>query len=304
MFQFIGYNFLGDGGALNNAPSNVDNITSTRVTSAIFDHLNVTRDTSVEYTGVVPSEWTYDTILDADFNGNIDAGNVDFIAEQVSAIEIKRRIRGEFNWITLHTIPINSVEDLDFSFNDMLNQYGVEYEYAIVPIIEDIEGEYIINSIFSQFNGVFIGDAENIYKLLYEVQYDNTQMNQQVGIFQVLGNKYPIYVANGELSYESGSVTATIMNDDYETTRVIDYQAIRQKRDALNRFLTDHRPKILKDWRGNIWLCVINSNINTTYKQSSGMGIPVMNFNWTQIGDANSQTDLESNGIISAAGVV
>ena len=298
MFQFVGYNFFSDGDALNTAPSNVDNITSVKLSNAIFDHFNATRDTDVTVTTTVPSQWDYDTIMDADFNGNIDAGNVNFLIEQVTAIKIKRRVKGSFEWMALKTVPINTIDDLVFTFNDLLNRNNTTYEYAFVPIIEDVEGEYIINSILSQFNGVFIGDAETIYKFFYEVKYGNNQRNQQVGIFQVLGQQFPIFVANGSLSYESGSVTATILNDDFEQTGVIDRTAITKQKNAIKDFLTNRKAKILKDWNSNEWLCIVNDNVNVTYKENYGMGIPVITFNWTEIGHADNQQDLYNNGII------
>ena len=298
MFQFVGYNFFSDGDALNTSPLNVDNITSVKLSNAIFDHFNATRDTDVTVTTTVPSQWDYDTIMDADFNGNIDAGNVDFIIDQISAIKIKRRVQGTFEWLTLKTIPINTVEDLVFTFNDLLNKNDTIYEYAFVPVIEDIEGEYIINSILSQFNGVFIGDAETIYKFFYEVQYGNNQRNQQVGIFQVLGKQFPVFVANGELSYESGSVTATIINEDFAINGV-NKKATLELKDAIKDFLTNKKAKILKDWAGNEWLCIVNSNISVTYKDGSGMRIPVINFNWTEIGKADNQQDLYNNGVLN-----
>ena len=297
MFQFVGYNFFSDGDALNAAPSNVDNITTINLSNAIFDHFNVTRNTNTAVSTTIPTQWDYDTVMDADFNGNIEAGNVDFLIDQISAIKIKRRVQGTFNWLTLKTIPVNTVEDLTFVFNDLLNQNNVTYEYALVPIIEDVEGEYIINTILSQFNGVFIGDAETIYKFLYEVEYGNNQRNQQIGVFQVLGKQYPVFVANGELSYESGSVTATILNEDFQQNG-INRTAITQRKNAIKDFLTNRKAKILKDWNGNEWLCIVNSNIGVTYKSSYGMGIPVINFEWTEVGDAQSQQDLYNNGIL------
>ena len=299
MFQFVGYNFFADGDALNPAPSSVDGINHIQLSNAIYDHFNVTQNTSTPVSTTIPTAWDYDTILDTSFEGNLNAGNVDLLIEQISAIKIKRRVQGEFNWLTLTTIPINSVEDLTFAFNDNLNQYGVTYDYAFVPIIEGVEGNYIINSVLSQFNGVFIGDAQNIYKFLYEVEYGNNARNQQVGVFQVLGKQYPVLVANGALSYESGSVTATILNDDFQQTGVIDRVAITQQKDALKDYLTNRKAKILKDWNGNVWLCIVNSNIGVTYKSNFGMGIPVINFEWTEIGNATSQQDLYNNGILT-----
>lgn len=297
MFQFVGYNFFSDGDALNTAPSNVDSITNVKLTNAIFDHFNVTRNTNTAVSTTIPTQWDYDTIMDADFAGNIEAGNVDFLADQISAIKIKRRVQGTFNWLTLKTIPVNTVEDLTFVFNDLLNQNNVMYEYALVPIIEDVEGEYIINTVLSQFNGVFIGDAETIYKFLYEVEYGNNQRNQQIGVFQVLGKQYPVFVANGELSYESGSVTATILNEDFQQNG-INRTAITQLKDSIKDFLTNRKAKILKDFNSNEWLCIVNSNIGVTYKSGYGMGIPVINFEWTEVGDAQSQQDLYNNGIL------
>lgn len=299
MLQFLNYNFFSDINALDNAPSNVESINNVKLTNAIFEHFNVTQNINTEVNTSIPTAWDYDTILDANFENNLNAGNVDFLVEQISAIKIKRRVQGTFDWLTLATIPINSVNDLNFVFNDLLNKNGVQYEYAFVPIIENVEGNYIIDTVFSQFNGVFIGDAQNIYKFLYEVEYGSNSRNQQVGIFEVLGQQYPVFVANGALSYESGSVTATILNDDFEKTGVIDRIAITQQKDIIKDFLTNKKAKILKDWNSNEWLCIVNSNINVTYKSNYGMGIPSIQFNWTQIGDASNQQDLYKNGILT-----
>lgn len=299
MLQFLNYNFFADGDALNTAPSSVDNITNVKLTNSIFDHFNITKNTSTVVSTSIPTEWDYDTIMNANFNNNIDAGNVNYLISQISSIKIKRRKQGDFDWLTLDTIPISKVEDLSFIFNDLLNQDNVTYEYALVPVFGEIEGKYLINSIASKFNGVFIGNAETIYKFLYEVKYSSNQRNQQVGVFQVLGQQYPIVVANGALSYESGNVTATILNDDFEKTGIIDRAEIVKQKDALKNFLTDKKPKILKDWNGNIWLCIVNSNIDVSYKEGTGMGIPVISFDWTEIGESNNQQSLYNNGILS-----
>lgn len=298
MFQFIGYNFFSDEDALNSAPSSIDNITTTRIENAIFDHVNITRNTDTPFSTDIPINWDYDTILNADLNGNLNGGNVDFLITEISAIKVKRRVQGTFNWLTLQTYPVNEVEDLNFIFNDFLNAYGVEYEYALVPIMNEVEGQYLINSILSKFNGVFIGDAQQTFKFLYDVQYGTNARNQQVGTFQPLGKQYPIVVANGLLSYESGSVTATILNDDYEDTGIIDPVAIVEKKTIIKDYLTNKKAKLLKDFNGNVWLCMITDNVQVTYRTGSAMGIPQIQFNWVQIGDASSQSDLYNNGVI------
>ena len=302
MFQFIGLSAFSGPNCLDSAPSQVSNITSTQISDAIFDHLNVTSDTSLDFNTTIPIQWDYDTIIDADFNGNISAGNVDFLIKQISAVKIKRRITGTFDWITLTTIPINTVDDLTFLFVDRLNVYGTQYDYALVPILEDVEGNYIINTILSKFNGVFIGDANTTYKFMYDVNYGTNARNQQVGTFTPLGRQYPIIVANGLLSYESGTVSGTILNDDYMDTRTIDPVAIVEKKTLIKDFLTNRKAKILKDWNGNAWLCIIVDNPQVSYKNGFGMAVPQVQFNWTQIGDVNSQQDLYNNGVLTEAG--
>ena len=63
MLQFLGYNFLADGNALDSAPSAISNITTTRLTNAIFDHLNITRNINTPYSTDIPTEWDYDSIV-------------------------------------------------------------------------------------------------------------------------------------------------------------------------------------------------------------------------------------------------
>ena len=135
MFQFIGYDFYSDGNALNNAPSAVSNIIDTKLTNGIFDHLNLTKNTNIVPSTNIPQIWDYDTILNADFDGNLNAGNIDFLISQITSIKIKRRVKGTFDWIVLTQIPINSIEDLTFVFTDRLNANETEYEYAFVPML-------------------------------------------------------------------------------------------------------------------------------------------------------------------------
>lgn len=54
-----------------------------------------------------------------------------------------------------------------------------------------------------------------------------------------------------------------------------------------------------KTGNGNIWLVIITGDVQVNYRESSGMSIPQVTFNWTQIGDANNQNDLYTNGVIT-----
>ena len=292
MFQFIGYDFFGGPNVLRSAPSEVKNITSAKLTNAIYDHFNITKDIH-EYGNIIKPNWSYDTILNADFNGNINAGGLKYTLEQISEIRIKRRVKGTFDWTELKRYQINTIEDINIVYKDFLNKYGVEYEYAIVPVIEGAEGEYIIGNILSKFSGVFIGDSEQAFRMMYDVNYSNNVRNQQIGVFSPLGRKYPIVIGNGILNYDSGSVSAMLLNDEFDTTGEIDRDKLIKKKEEFKNYLSDKKPKILKDWNGNFWLVMITGNISIGYKEGSGMSVPQVQFDWTEIDDADDLNTLQ-----------
>ena len=298
MIGFLGYNFLKDGNALDPTPTNINNITYARVQNGIFDHFNVTRDISFDYTSIIPADWDFNTVMDAGFNGDINAGNVDNLAANVTSVRIKRRIKGTFEWITLREIPISSPNDLSFIITDNLNAYNVEYEYAWVPMTNDVEGNYIIESILSQFQGVFICDVNNIFKLQAGVEYNNNDANQQVGVFQPYNRKYPVIVSNSLINYQTGTISSWVLPEDFEDSKSLDRLEITKEKEAILKFLMNKKPKIIKDTNGNNWLVYFTGNPSMSYNNNYGQGMVKVNAEWTEVGDPNDKTDLYENGLI------
>ena len=298
MIGLIGYNFCADGNALDPTPTDVNNITYTRVQNGIFDHFNVSRDTSFDYSSIVPTDWDINTLMNADFAGNTSAGNVAQVASGVTSVRIKRRVKGTFDWIMIREIPVSKPEDLSFVITDNLNAYNVEYEYAFVPVMEDVEGSYIIESILSKFEGVFICDIDTAFKFYAGVEYDDNDAVQQVGVFQPFNRKYPIIVSNSIMQYQTGSIGGWVLPEDYEDTHVFDRSKIVKEKEVLLNFLMNKKPKILKDMNGNNWLVYFTGNPTITYDNNYGQGMLKVEAQWTEVGDPNDKTDLYENGLI------
>lgn len=298
MIGFIGYNFYSDGNALDPTPTNVNNITQTKLQNGVFDHFNVTRNIVFDYNSIIPTDWGIDTVMNAGFNGSLAAGNVDQVTSGITAVRIKRRIKGEFDWITIHEAPVTNPSDLSFVITDMLNAYNVEYEYAFVPMIEDVEGNYIIESILSKFSGVFICDVDNIFKFQAGVEYSSNELNQQVGVLQPYNRQYPVIVSNSILQYKTGSIGGWVLPDGWEDNRIIDRSEITKEKELLLKFLTNKKPKIIKDMNGNNWLVFFTGNPSLGYDNNFGQGMVKINATWTEIGDPNSKDDLYENGMI------
>lgn len=74
--------------------------------------------------------------------------------------------------------------------------------------------------------------------------------------------------------------------------------AIVQQGKELIDFITNNKAKILKDWNGNIFLIMPVGEPTTTYNNNWGMGKIDVNFEYVEVGDANSESDLMSLGLI------
>lgn len=298
MIGFIGYNFCGDGNSADPTPTSVDNITKTRLSNGIFDHFNMSRNVTFNYDSIEPIDWDTDTVINANFNGNIDGGNVEASVLNTTSIRIKRRVKGTFDWITIKEVSISKPEDLSFVITDNLASYDTEYEYAFVPLIGENEGNYIINSIMSKFQGVFICDAETVFKFSAGVEYSNNQVNQEIGVFQPYNRQYPVIVSNSVLNYKSGSIGGWVLPENFDQNRVIDRKAITKEKEVLLNFLMNKKPKMIKDMNGNKWLVFFTGNPSLSYDNNYGQGMVKVNAEWTEIGDSESKDDLYEAGMI------
>ncbi len=215
-------------------------------------------------------------------------------------------------WLTLYSQPISQASDMDFTFIDFLNQYGKTYKYALVPLLTqtqsgvevEVEGGYTVsNEVQSVFDGVFIADSTGSQKCKANVGYGNVDMNQVVGSITPIGAKYPIIITNSHNQYHNGSISGTIVPDDYYFNGNLSRIDMVKKRNELEQFLTNKRVKVIKDWNGNIWLVMIVGNVSCTFNNNYGMGIVSFSTNWTEVGDPTNQQDLQATGLINVGGV-
>ena len=299
MFMICGYDFCKDENTLNPTPLSSSNYNFTMLKNGIFSHWYVTNNAEYPYSSDEPTVWDYLTIMNANLNGNLQAGNVSLLGDNIEGIKVKRRKIDSYDWITLKYIPVDELfESTTFSFNDYLNQNDTTYEYAFVPIINGAEENYITNTIASKFEGVFICDSETIYKFYNGVQYGSLERVQKIGVLEPFGSKYPVIVSNGMINYSKSSLKGTILNNDFENNHIIRRKEIAEKREILLNFFTNKKAKILKDWNGNFWLMIIVDSPSVEFVNNYGMGISNISANWIEIGDPYNQQDLYNTGLL------
>ena len=69
------------------------------------------------YSSEEPTLWEYLTVMDANFDGTLQAGNVGYVLDNIDGIKIKRRKVNEYDWITLDYVLAEELgTTLSFTF--------------------------------------------------------------------------------------------------------------------------------------------------------------------------------------------
>ena len=311
MISFCGYNFCMDEDALNPMPTNISDFKSVKIENAIYDQINFEQQAETPYETTKPI-WNIYTVLNCDFTDGIGAGNVNFTLSQLSSIKIKRRkyipvedvpflvdeSLDDLKWVTIKDVPIYDESSLSEIIRDYLVPSNETFEYAVIPVLQGVEGDYIKDFVTTDFNGVFITDTTNNFNLNKKVSYSGISSVQEIGTLTPLGRKYPIVIKNGEADYETGSVSAMLLGKDYDKTHIINRKAVVEQINDIKKFLKNNKPKILKDWNGNIWIIRIIGNPNVAYDNNYGMGVGTVTFEWIEQGKYNNEQDLYNNDFV------
>lgn len=295
----LGSTFLsGDIMSIPCTPTNIDNIDYIKIENAIYDALYVTENVTDELTPEFPEEWDFDTILYAQFNGNTSAGNVDWSLETISHVLIKRRKADEFKWITLSATEIHSVEDFDISGVDVTCEFA-DYQYAVVPIMNGIEGNYSYADVTVTAECMLIADDEQTWITTLTDGFCDNVSNVPSSTIVTMYDKYPTIIRNSDACYETISVNAGFMEFDREKCEFVD-EDIRRLRylKECKAFLNNGKEKFLRNIDGRIWLVYITTpptdSADGHYKNRR------LNFECTEVGDPTLESDLYYAGFITA----
>jgi hypothetical protein len=267
--------------------------------NAIVDDIYITRDINKEFSTDTPI-WSSGTVFYAKMNGNLNAGNIEYAAEVISNVKIKRRLVGELNWITIYNQIIETESDLHFDIQDSFVPSGKDFRYAVVPCINGTEQIYFSAQIHSYFDGVFVSELDrpnhlmNLMKLYSNVSYSQDNNTQDIGILKPFNQVYPIIIQNAKTNFRSLTVSGDILDNDYG----FNPNEINDIKDEWIAFLTNGRIKFIKDWNGNIIMGKVTTPPSFTYKNNTSMIIPTISFTLTEQGKYDNIDDLKRNGYL------
>jgi hypothetical protein len=288
--------------AVNNFASVLDSIfpmTHVKLSNGVYDHIDVSKNvtrTIEDYTE--PLEWDYDTIIDCNFENNINAGNTDDIISELAYIRVKRRVKGTSKWITLKEVDCET-EGTSFVWHDVTPPHGITQEYAIVPVASDkSEGDYLIIEVTPHWMFNFITIGDKTFPIYADVRYGTVTNNRKFGVLEPIQSKYPIIVKNSELGYLSGTITAKFLGNGYLETRQINRLEVTKEIQEFQKYMDLGYSICLKDFNGWSLLCKPTSGDTASFISEFGNGLADVAFNWVEQGKYDNQDDLYYLGFI------
>ena len=292
---FIGLDFTEGADTLNETVTHIADTNYILLQNAIFEHFYITHKTDYEYSNDVERPWDFDTVLNAEFNGDLMAGNVNYAAEQVSEVRIKRRRKGTHPWTTLFAIPIETADSFHFERFDKYARSKTEYEYALVPVVNEVEGDYQNSFVYSEFEGIFLLERDAGYYSMLNVS-SQFNKNHPTLVVTPVHRRYPYVFGNGNTNYYSGVMSAIFVQVDENCN--FDWERSWQFRDGLMEFLCNGRAKLLKMGDGHMWMVSIvdSPSESVTVHELA----PTTSFSWVEIDECESGHALYENDFIDA----
>lgn len=262
------------------------------------DELYIDEDITIPYTIDKPDGWNYRTTIDAKFNDSLEGGSVQANNFQIEKVRFQRRLTDEVEWQDVGEIEYKPNEQLLYEVIDKNIQNDFEYQYSILPITSTVLGNRVVSDeIIADFEGIFLSDKNNNYKLFYNIETDSVQHNISIASLKPLNSRYPIII-DGNLDYKSSGIKALFIsaetadrNDGKVTIR-----AEKLGRDRLMKFLKNRKPKVLRQPNGDTMLIRIIDNPQEEYVNNI-TGIAYVSFKFEEVGGMDSET-LKANDIL------
>ena len=282
------------GQTISSLPVSLDYINYIKLENGIYDDFyatHVNKEIKEPDNFVVPEQWDEETYLHAKFNGNLFSGNADFGVENATNLVVKRRKKGSYEWFPMFAIDADSSDDFNFVIIDPYAASETTYEYAVVPIINGVEGTYSISECKVSFDRLVIIDADATYSTPYDVRYTQQKNNTSSTILPI-GSKYPIYVANAMNDYYTGSVSATFL--EYSCGK--EFSDPVEYREKVLDFLNNRKVKFIKEPLGRCWIGVIGNAISD--ENEGHHYIHKISFDFTEVGNIESNEDMGKFGFL------
>lgn len=297
IYVLIGYDFFGSRENLCfDTAIPTSQLDSVIMNTGVYDELFISLDTAIARTNNRPEGWFLKNIMHAKFENDLESGSLDADGHKITKIQIYRRILGDgaSGWVLVGEFEYKTDFNV-YSFVDVTAESGRYYEYSIVPVAGNVIGEKTISDpTYISYNGVFISDKENNYKIQFDFESKDTEYNKNFSSMTPLNGEFPI-VVYGDQDYRTGSISFLPLSETQIKSggTKVDGKEERLIRDKVTSFLNNGKSKVLRNDNGDIMI-MATSNVKSSPKSNALMDIQSVSFDYTELGEVHSDTLLRA----------
>lgn len=269
------------------------------IKKAIYDRLRLDESSNINCTSE-KLPWDYDTVFLANFQQNLEAGNINLNGLPVNTLRIRRRRKDVLRFETIKEFEFDP-DKLTYEFDDRFLEAHEDYVYGIQPLGGSVEnpvsGNTIIAEIETDFESVWIMNKDTQFQLKYNLEVGGYEANIPTEIQETLGRKYPIVFSNGNVNYRRGNLSCLILSDSTANTNNINPKEEKQMRRLITNFLTDKKPKFYKDGSGESMVIMIMGSPTLSPRNRYGQLIYDMSVDFVEVAGTDAQ-DLIKAGLL------
>lgn len=289
---FLGNSFFSGKNTLYPSPVEESKITSVSLSDGTYNHLFISKNTELT-TNAWTDDWDFDTVLNASFDTNLDAGNSGFSLRNTDNIVITRREKLTGKTVTIYVKPITVIEDFDVNILHRFARSETDYIFRISSYMNGIENSYVEVEVRSEFEGMFICYKDSMYGTIYDLDGADTTQNIKSSVVEGYG-KYPTVISNSETNYEKGSVIGSFIKVDDNECKV-DLESGRIYRQEFKNQLASKKPFIFKMPDGRAWMACCTDTPSDSMKEHRDLR--QITFSFCEIGDLDDMETLYYNNL-------
>lgn len=217
-------------------------------------------------------QWDENTLFLANFEDTLDASKFNFNMP-ITHFRIKRRKTSELLYKLLTELVYTAGANYYIDYTAGSN---TEYEYALYPVSNGMEGKPILAIGMGDFVGWQLTDGTTTYVFDLEVESDNVQTILDYKKYENY-TEFPVFSFSSR-QYDEGSLT-TIPYQFNGNKIEFTFENLQQ----IKAFINNKQPKILKNSKGAVWK-VITYDYSEKYMENFEEEPVRISFKWTQVG--------------------
>lgn len=243
----------------------VSDMTYVEVGQSIIDELMIRTKTDQGNTDIRET-WNNDTVLLAKFASSLEAGNINNDGVKIVSFKIKRKLVTDLDSIDVGDVMFSG--NTNYDFYDYTQKNGNNL-YTVIPIGENgLDGVPFDTTVASSFEGTWLVDKDTNNMLVFDKALSTTMSNtgsiadistsfSQSRVLIETFNKFPQVFYTGDTSFESFTLSTVLIPDDGD-------KSYSKYLDVLNKFINDHKPKLLKFDNGKAIIVDVSNPRTTT----------------------------------------